>query len=592
MPTIDVSPPASPNTAKPRRNTGSIGGARQSRPRRIPEQRSSTPPRGRTRRWWLAIAPLFVGTIVTLVGTFEYRAIAFFQTPPPVEKHRANLLDALWQTEREQVALRSWEVEPAGGGRLRAEIICSDRTAAETIFRQIAQTLNQRMEDEARRARQTPGLAERLVSELMARLEPDAERTHADLENHNHRLPGEEPSETQRRLQEALEAHTRSLASLRSAKQRVETRLDRLDRTPQPTSGWVDPDEKKAAHLAREDLRQDIEQLNMKLSLGRRHLAEVWQQASPRLDELVLASTKLEHVLGDNRRTGEAEQKRRNRIRTRSGHYRRRLESFARRWTETFTALANQPGDPLAPRLFHFQRRLADLLGEFSFHAGKLIDAMRDDVRELGNQTHDAARRHRIRSQVLRAFHRLESEHRQLEFVASDVLPRNNFRLDAAIRSARGLHYRVRQAVAAIDQRLEADAIARDRQQRQARRESLLKERERITGQVDDQMDTILSLQTELLDTIPQARDSLERAHRIDSLRRRLELLRKTFADDQELLAALRKQREAAQGIEPIRLMNYTIDQTPSNLPERLLWGGVAALITLLAMLSFQQRRA
>ncbi|MCH8966958.1 MAG: hypothetical protein IID43_04720 [Planctomycetes bacterium] len=379
---------------------------------------------------------------------------------------------------------------------------------------------------------------------------------------------------------------------MRSTKQNIDARLELWDATPQPTSGWIDPEQRKTALWDREDLQQEIEQLNMKLSLGRQHLANVWQEASPRLDELALASKKLEHVLGDLPRTGGNEQQPCNQIRARLGHYRRRLESFAQRWTETFTALANQPVDPLSPRLFDHQQRLTDLVAECSFHAGNLIDAMRDDVRDLSNQARDAARRHRNRSKLLRAFHRLESEHRQFEFVASDVLQRNNFRLDAAMRSARGLHYRIRQALVAIDERLEADAIARARQQHQAQRESLLKERNRIGGQVDDRIDKILALQAQFLATIPLARDSLERAHRADSLRQHVELLQRTLTDDQELLATLKKQREAAHVAEPIRLLNFTIDQTPSNLLERLLLGGVAALITLLAVLSFQQRRA
>lgn len=531
--------------------------------------------------------------MVALAGSFDYRATALFQVTSGVQSPRQTLLDILWRGRRAGVVSDRWQVKAFDDGKLGIELICRSTSEAETQINHVKDAFAMQLRGEADLARLKPNDAEVTAGARIDRLQAALLQARHAIDDEPIKAVKADPTEVRHQLHAVLAGKIDSYHELRSIKKNLLTRLDQLEATPLPAKGWIDPQARQVALDARDDLTQELRQLATQLAVIQGQLADVWQQASPRLDELVDAAGKLGQITagGASPHGDDAQGAAMDQIRGRSAQLSRRIESFARRWTEVFTSVVRRPVVPLASRELEAQARLADLLAEFTFHAGKLLDLMRESTHNLRDQTQHAARNHRTQSQTLRACHRLEAEFARFEFVASDIIPRNNFRLDAAMRSARGLRFRVGLEVSAIDEGLATEALEQVKTQRRTERHGLQAEIQSVEDDVEHAVDEILDAQTELLAIIPETEKAIRLQYSLDGARRQAATLEKWLAEDRKNLAALKTQREIQPEGEWVRLVSHSVDAIPIDLSAHILWGVLAATIVMLGALLFQQRR-
>ena len=554
-------------------------------------QAGHAPPRMPARRlrlFWPLTLSLGAGVAAIAAGGFTYQATARFQIQGNVQHCRRELLDLLWQQEAAGNVTAQWHVPTtATDGVIEAHVTMLTADQARATITEIGDKFKARLTERADTGRADAGEATRLLDQFLAAVHNEADEARTVAQDADDAIADASPFHTRETLRAELATQVESVNLLRTGKGSVEARLTRIDTNPLRAEGWVSPAMRESAYAARADLNQDMEQLSFQLQLGRRLLEDVWQKASPRLDELIAASARLARIgLSDDARSATGRERQTlDDLLTRSGDYQRRLTAFAQEWTETFTGMRRHPVDPVAARLLITQSHLHDLLGDFLFASAKLVENMRDDVQRLTQQTHGAAHYHQLHSHVKTAFYRFESEHRQFELVSSNVLRRNNFRLDAGIKSASGLHRRTQQIIAAIDAQLQEEAIAQAVADRKAQRKVIVAELEEIRSGLDASIDTIIALQADFLLTIPQSDKYLESTLVARAARDRLTEIDTRIAQRQAMAQQLKTMRSVMPQLGTVESADYTVDRAPANLTHRFGWGIAAACATFAATL-------
>jgi len=541
------------------------------------------PPVKRLRLFWPITVSLGAGIAAIAAGDFTYQASARFLIDGNVDHCRRELLDMLWRKASAGQLDVPWRVIPTtSDNTIEARITLPTATAALETMTAIGDQFKARLTERTQAGRQDADEATRLLDEFIATAREDADQARSTVQEADRAIADASPFHTRETLRTEIANEVESVHLLRTAKANVEARLTRIDTDPIPTEGWVSPAMKQEAYAARSDLDQDIKQLDFQLNLSRRLLEDVWQEASPRLDELIAASARLARIgLSDEARSTTGPERRTvDDLLSRAGDYQRRLTAFAQEWTETFTGMRRHAVDPLAARVLATQSHLHDLLGDFLFNATKVIDDMRADVERLTQQTHGSAGYHELHSQVKTAYYRFESEHRQFELVASKVLCRNNFRLDAGIKSAAGLHRRTQQIIAAIEAELEEAAIATAIEERKKERKQVVAELEQIRTGLDAAIDKIIALQAEFLLTIPQSDRYLESRITAGAARDRLTDIESRIAERQAMAKQLKSMSSVMPQLGTVTSADYSVDRTPANLLPRFGWGLTAAFAT------------
>jgi len=174
-------------------------------------------------------------------------------------------------------------------------------------------------------------------------------------------------------------------------------------------------------------------------------LLNVWQLSAGRLDLLTTAADELSRTASQSDATplppniqavvlGLVHD---------SDAYRQTLTKYTEVWTIEFTSLQRMEVDPASAELLDRYQRVRMLLSDFLFAASQRLSAVRAHLSVLGGQAGDNARHHVLQSNLTRAFQATQTAHHRFEFAAGGIDTPDNFRLDAALRSARGLRRRI-----------------------------------------------------------------------------------------------------------------------------------------------------
>ncbi len=518
-----------------------------------------------------------------MTGDFRYFGTVDLKVAGDVAGARAAMLDFLWQFQNRHGDDPSWRVEFADNSHsLGLRLSTRDREQAAAAIRLLGSELHQylRQRDQDRQQQDAADVA--LVDQLQSQYRSDVDKVRSESERLAGEVPNESPSDRLDTLGKQLREYTEILEALRAKSNAVHARLDQLSTPLSPATVAIDPDAQQAAYDEREDLQQDLKQLYVQLTLGRRSLQQVWQLASPPLDDLIAASARLARAgMDSGRRRDMAGGAALESLDELANLYQRRLIRFSEKWTATMTALNRNPVDARAPQLMAMHARLHDLLGDFSFHAAKLLDKMRDEVVRYSDRAPTA--RHATVSNVKRLFHRLEAKHRRFEFVASDVYRRNNFRLDSAIKSASGLERRVTAMMQDIDAHLRAQAAATIKAKRESELTATLSQREGLRAGIDETTDRIVAMVEEYARTIPLTERYLTPSLGAKAARIRLEdadrVLRRydTFAELLKRRQAARRQSSAIK----IEIADSSLERVPAGLAGRAALAIVIAALTL-----------
>ena len=565
-------------------------------PRIAPHARRARPQRGHTSN--RSVAPVSaratshallartacavcVGLLVILVGGIEYDAAARIEVTGSLDAARTALLDYVWHHATAPHGAPTWHVEPSTDrSTLTLHLKGPDATETEHRLHRLMTGFKVHLatmaDDAERRENEVAEVLDAFLAEFIAA----AQLAEASARSAEADIPAQSPLEALRELTTRIRDHVDALDSLRTAESGVQTDLERLQR-PLNVSELITPQMTESACHARADLQQDLAQLSLQLTIGEALLLDVWQETSPRLDELVAAGSRL--LRATYNRPGRAADPdyldQLGALQKRLGHYQQRLVALAEKWTRAFTSLKTEPVDPMQPRLLTTHHRLKDLLGDFCHHAGNLLDAMRDDVVALGDRSDPSQQR--LTSDIKRSFQRLESKHRRFEFSASSIEPRNNFRLDAALDSAAGLHRRVKQTTAQIDAQLKADALARAKTERIAANSNATRKRESLRRNIDATVDSIIGLYGQYVAAVPQAESYLRPVISSEAARRQLVDARQCLQRCRSLADRLRHLHHAGVTPSSVRLMQTSVSIAPDSITSRMLLAVLAAAVTL-----------
>ncbi len=401
-------------------------------------------------------------------------------------------------------------------------------------------------------------------------------------------LPPSDPRVDRDALMSRWTSLRADLSSSRETLARAMSDLDRLRTQPEPTAGLVSAEERRRAVENDPALQQDLKELTVRLSEIKLHVLTVWQASSGRLDQLRRAAGDMARTLADAQATSQGEPITAavSDITSNLDRLREVLQAFGDAWTAEFMALNQSEVDPHSGELLEAGERLRKSLNDFLFAAGGRLSSMRAGLTAMGKNAADQARYHVLHSNLTRAFGTLQSAHHKFEFAAAALETPENFRLDAAMRAARGLRRRSLDRSRQIEQRLDAESAERAKR----KRDSAIVQAEgaitRTRTASDFAIDEIFVLQEGLLASAHLSQEFTTGALRAELCAQRVHDLQKDLADADARLRQLEAARLALA--DQLTAEIISCDEVGFDLrwPSRLRVGGVAAAASLLCLMS------
>jgi hypothetical protein len=232
------------------------------------------------------------------------------------------------------------------------------------------------------------------------------------------------------------------------------------------------------------------------------------------------------------------------------------------------------------------QQRLREVLDEFLHSAFELSNALRRSHRAITELSDSPARHHVLTAAVTRAFHRLQAAQRQVAWHAGKIRSRDNYVLDAALQSARGLVYRVRLARADIDARLEQEALTEAADQRRRKISSLSTRIDELRRDLFQSADQLFAAQQELKQGIDEVPEFLQATVAFRVAREKRDLMKAQLDRVGRLLAETSGTRPPPP-VDPgaVRLLHRSVQRKPANFLEVMTLGLLGWCSTFLLIL-------
>lgn len=551
----------------------------------------------RTRRPSIILALLaaaVAGVALLAVQPFRYPCAALIRMDGGADaeqlaEHRRLLLDYASQhvaTESPAGARSaSWSVDAPGPDQLRLCLTTTGRDSGLERVRVLAEGFINDMQTRSQKLRTTATPQEKVLHERSTQLQAQLAQVESLFDTASAKVPTTDPRSKRASLLE--DWHGKRDDFVRTRRDFIEAarNLDQLASLPPPEHGIVPTGERQEALERDEALQQDLRELEVQLVSARRELLNVRDSSAAPLTRLKTAAQTLATAaatdtawLRDSAQRVEVERFSRTAL-----EYVEAQQAFAAAWEREFADLAQDEVDPYDPRLIEIQLRLRKLLADFLFVSGKHLADLRRVTQALGEGPGDQARYHVLHSDLLRSYQTVQAAHHRFEFAASAVESAGNFRLDASLRGARGLHRRSKTRIRHIDNNLHTRAVERARQERTAQ----LAEAQQVVRQTRDateqSIDSILGLQEQLNLKTELTEDFLQALVDAQLALARMELTREDLETTEQVLTRLQAQRDQA-GQARFELLNCKVIGPPVNLGRRLGLGTGAALFTFLAV--------
>ncbi len=552
---------------------------------------SDARPRRRRPRF---VAPLAVailtGSIVFFAEKAEHRCTATFRIPPdavPARRAflRRELLDAAWnrfaacvQDDRPL----NWFVDSPSADFFRLVLLSENAEVAVESLRAIAAGYLDRLRTLARTERETPSEAESLLTDYLEELRARFADAQQQVDGAVAALPAGDPNQKRDALREQWRKLRGDFDAARQELTDASGTLLRVRGEPQPTQGLVTAGERESAIAGEPALVADLDELRVRLTELKRTVLGVLEASAAPLSTLETSADDLLSVLSPEKHPNGAEAFDRllAELTVAFAGYADLLHTLATDWNRERQALETAEPDPKGAELLQVHARARDRLSQFLFAAGKHMATLRSGVAKISEFASDNARFHVWHSDLVRGFQVLQSCHHRFEFVASRIEGSENFRLDAALRSALGLRRRTQETLESIETRLRNEAAERARQRRQAELSAAAVVVERVRSATDATIDELVSLQ----DAINLSSDLSEEFHRamvrLEASTNRLQVtqsyLRVIEGRVGELQAKRRTDRDSA-----VELVSCGVVDPSVNFTARVRTGGAAAGIAL-----------
>ncbi|HNQ22793.1 MAG TPA: hypothetical protein PKK06_06850 [Phycisphaerae bacterium] len=529
-----------------------------------------------------------LGLIVALAIPARYPCAATLRvagsaSSDPTDEYRRALLDytayRLTADHASAAQMPAWFVDVPEAGHLRLCLLAGSTRVGLQRVRSVAEGFLSHLDSERERLRNTPTAAEDILADRRTRLSAALEQAEKELQAALTQVPASDPRADRAALLTQWQEARAEFARLRENLIEASEGLARVRGQGIPTDGLVSTQQRLSALEGDQALQQDLKELTVQLTLVQRELLRVREQVAPPFDALADAAEQLAEVtkadcawLSD----ATAQQQVTQYVEAATSYLSTRA-GFAVAWADEFAHLADATVDPDSPVVLDIHERLRSLVADFLFQAAGQLSTLRQVTDALGEGTGDTARYHVLHSDLLRAFQVVQTAHHRFEFAAGALDARGSFRLDAALRGARGLHRRTKARLREIDDQLRTVAVEDARRRRNEQIAEYQRTIEATRTAADATVATILSLQDQLNLTTDLTEDFLRSWLDAELAASRIDLMQQNLSTTDSELDRLAAARTAStEG--RLELASCGVMGASVNLPQRLGIGAGAGL--------------
>ncbi len=542
------------------------------------------------------VAAVVVGGALTLVGRLDYRCAAMFQmTPVPGERVRAHyrkeLLHFAWQQFSQEAhpdfVTVPWMVDSPQESQLRLTITAPDRVRGTHQIESLAQGFLSVVARLAQQARSTPTEGERVLESYGSELEHSLDEAQVQLDAALEKLPQDDPLKQRANIRAKWNELRSAFAEAKKRAAESSSDYERLRSEPPPEHGVVSSDMRRSALHADLTLQQDLKELAVAISEVKAYSLTVWRRTQSPVDKLTQSVRTFEEALQSVHAgsTGAETGSRLGPIRAALADYGEQLKTFRDEWSAHFADLRLLDVDPYTAGVLDRHQRIRRSLSDFLFSASRSLSQMRTAVSALNETSSDQARDHVLRSTLVRAFQRVQNAHHRFEFSASEVQSADHFRLDAALKSARGLRRRTQGRIAKIEKTLQAEAREQSRKRRIEETQTAKELAERVRAAADETIDSLINLQDELNKRADLSEEFRGAMLKVELAAGRLQLTQGYLNQTKSTLRDLRAKRLAPSNPTKIELVRCGVLGSAVDWGQRARTGGIAAMLTLLTVL-------
>lgn len=554
----------------------------------------------RVRAGWLALAAL-VGALPALLAPSDYATRATLRIQGPeagsrAEVYRRALLDFTWRqldaVPQGQTAIH-WSVETPHPEYLALNVSSADGRRGQEMARDIATGFVEDMRKESKALRFTQSETEVLLTRYAGQLQQRMESAEAQVVARAADSNGRSPAAEYETLTARWTSARADFENLRGQLLAAAAHLAQIQAAGEPAHGLVPADDRQKALAADLTLQQDLKELRVNLSELKLHLLNAWKDSSVPLDTLATETKALLAAIGRTRSEPQPPSDMEQEINgddfdSLAHRLNGDLTEFAAAWHREFGGLRHMEADPMTGVIIDVHERVRLLLNKFLFDSGQQMSRMRASVRDSDLAGGDDARHHVRQSELLHAFHALQAAHHRFEFVASELETRSNFQIDAALRSATGLHRRSQQQIRVIDERLERKAAEQARNEYRAALARATVGVEDLRSRADRLVGELVTLQESLNIQAGLSAEFLRESLTAEHANREAGLARTDLEDLRKHQLALEEKRRATFGDTLLSLVDIGPVSDWTHAWRRLRVGIAGALIAVLAVLAGQ----
>lgn len=499
---------------------------------------------------------------------------------------RKELLDHAWRHlahAKTPTGPPEWYVDSPNTRCLRLCLTTTDPQQGIATLQALTGSFLAQLKRTQEEARAQPSPVEDLLADRQSELKARLDAAQAALEALAPSLPPEDPRHE----------HSELIAKWKNVRGRFSATHDelaeaiaeasRLHEAPTPTFGIVDSESRRTALLADSALQQDLGELNVNLVELKGFLLDVWQASAAPMDTL---SQTLKALLESARSAPipEIVASQRNfldRLAAEVDGLVAATSSFHQAWNAEFAALRQLESADLDSEVLAIHGRIHKLLGDYLFQGNKHTDDIETIARQFDDAASQDARYYSLQTAIARQIAAFKSAFRKFGQISTGINAEDNFRLDAALRSAKGLNRRTGERIAVIDRELQASALAEALRKWTADISNIDQRVTRLRTEGDAMIKDLLALQDGLNLSAGLTDQFLRAAFEEESTSDRMRITQDDLEWTRQRIDELSAQRAAQMRLD-VSLVECGVIDGPTNLWHKAGLGGFGALVTIL----------
>ncbi|MCA9251380.1 MAG: hypothetical protein KDA54_09625 [Phycisphaerales bacterium] len=367
-----------------------------------------------------------------------------------------------------------------------------------------------------------------------------------------------------KRLQRSRARYTGQLMEL------VETQrqLDELLKTPPPATAIIDPADRAKAYAEHVVLTGDLKQLKDHLEDVRRAMRKVFTQAEQPLARILSALETIKECARGSETSMLSSDKRfaLEKLAETAAELEGVASAFAREWYGGFKNLADQPIDPTKRDVLDFHDRIATKASDYSFKANQLLDKLKQQLRAFSEAGSDSAKGHFQTATLTREIYALVDAQARFAIAANTLRDPNEFLLDAALRSSRGLSQRASLIMKEIEDALETQARQRAFDERQEKIASLTKSAKALREATDEIAGTMIETLSKMQEGDNDTNSYLDHVFELETTSAKREFVQQQIDRINVQLKQIKDNPVEAQFPESVAVEASVVSKRPKNL--------------------------